>query len=183
MKTIARCIAFVALATILSPRGFAQSPMSIGVGLDIMLPVGSFGDSWGTGFGGTAEFDYEITPHASVTGKIGYLSWSAKNLPSGASGTYSGVPLLAGIKYYFRFMPQSAVRVYGHLELGMMFGSVSGSGHYITVSTSETDFTIVPSLGVEIPAGTNGAVDLSVRYFDISRKGSIGFRAGYKMAI
>jgi hypothetical protein len=65
----------------------------------------------------------------------------------------------------------------------LMFGSVSGSGHILTITESKTDFTIVPSLGVEIPAGSNGAVDISVRYFDIASKGSIGFRAGYRMAI
>ena len=95
---------------------------------------------------------------------------SGKNLPSGVTATYSGVPVLAGIKYYVRFMPQGPVRVYGHFELGMMFGSVSGSGHTITITESKTDFTLVPSVGVEIPAGPKGAVDLSARYFDISKK-------------
>lgn len=64
-----------------------------------------------------------------------------------------------------------------------MIGSVSGSGHYITLTESKTDFTIVPSLGVEIPAGAKGAIDLSARYFDISKKGNIGFRAGYELGI
>lgn len=171
------------LALLISAGAFAQSTMSVGAGVDIMLPVGSFGDNWSTGFGGTAEFDYALTPKASVTGKIGYLIWSGKNLPSGASATYSGVPLLAGIKYYFRFTPEAPIHAYGHLELGLMFGSVSGSGSILTVSESKTDFTIVPSLGVEIPAGANGDIDISVRYFDISKNGSIGFRAGYKLGI
>jgi hypothetical protein len=183
MKKIALCVTVTALVLLVSASAPAQSKMSVGAGIDIMLPVGSFGDSWGTGFGGTAEFDYAFTQNASVTGKTGYLTWSGKNLPSGVSATYGGVPLLAGIKYYPRFMPQGQVRAYGHLELGLMVGSVSGSGHILTITEPKTDFTIVPSLGVEIPAGPNGAVDISARYFDISRKGSIGFRAGYKMAI
>ena len=100
----------------------AQGQMSVGAGVDVMLPVGSFGDNWGAGFGGTAKFDYGITPRASVTGKTGYLTWSGKNLPSGASATYSGVPVLVGIKYYPRFAAESPVHAYGHLELGMMIG-------------------------------------------------------------
>lgn len=183
MNKIALSAILLALLFLAGSNASAQGQMSVGAGFDVMLPVGSFGDSWGTGFGGTAEFDYAVSERFSVTGKTGYLTWSGKNLPSGVTATYSGVPVLAGIKYYLRFMPQSPVRVYGHFELGMMFGSVSGSGHILTITESKTDFTLAPSLGVEIPAGPKGAVDLSVRYFDISRKGSIGFRAGYKLMI
>ena len=183
MNKIALSAILLALLFLAGSNASAQGQMSVGAGFDVMLPVGSFGDSWGTGFGGTAEFDYAVSERFSVTGKTGYLTWSGKNLPSGVTATYSGVPVLAGIKYYVRFMPQGPVRVYGHFELGMMFGSVSGSGHTITITESKTDFTLVPSVGVEIPAGPKGAVALSVRYFDISRKGSIGFRAGYKLMI
>jgi hypothetical protein len=183
MRKIALSVTVTSLVLLMSTSASAQSQMSVGAGVDIMLPTGSFGDSWSTGFGGTAEFDYAFAPRFSVTGKTGYLTWSGKNLPSGATATYSGVPLLAGIKYYVRSMAQGPVRIYGHLELGLMIGSVSGSGRIISVSESTTDFTIVPSLGAEIPAGSNGAVDISVRYFDISQKASIGFRAGYMLRI
>jgi hypothetical protein len=183
MKKIAFCATVIAIVVLMSMSANAQGNMFVGAGFDLMLPVGSFGDSWSTGFGGTAEFDYAVTPRTSVTGKIGYLTWSGKDLPSGVSATYSGVPLLVGGKFHLPSTLQGPVHVYGHLELGMMFGSVSGSGHYLTVSSSETDFTIVPSVGIEIPAGPKGEVDISARYFDISRKGSIGFRAGYKLAI
>jgi hypothetical protein len=88
--------------SLVSMKASAQGQKSIGAGVDIMLPVGSFADSWGTGFGGTAEFDYSLTPKTSVTGKIGYLTWSGKNLPSGVTATYSGVPVLAGIKFHPR---------------------------------------------------------------------------------
>jgi outer membrane protein W len=185
MNKTALCFTMTALVLLVSASASAQSKMSVGAGFDIMLPVGSFGDSWGTGFGGTAEFDYAFTQNSSVTGKTGYLTWSGKNLPSGVSATYGGVPLLVGVRYYPHLILSAtgSIRPYGHLELGLMFGSVSGSGHILTITESKTDFTIVPSLGVEIPAGSNGAVDISVRYFDIASKGSIGFRAGYKMAI
>jgi hypothetical protein len=183
VKKITLVAAMIAVMSLVSMKASAQGQKSIGAGIDIMLPVGSFADSWGTGFGGTAEFDYSLTPKTSVTGKIGYLTWSGKNLPSGVTATYSGVPVLAGIKFHPRIMPAESVRFYGHLELGMMFGSVSGSGHYLTITESKSDFTIVPSLGCEIPAGPNGDIDVSIRYFDISKKSSIGFRAGYKLLL
>ena len=186
MKKIALCVTMIAVVSLISMKASAQGQMSIGAGLDVMLPVGSFADSWGTGFGGTAEFDYSLSPKTNVTGKIGYLTWSGKNLPSGVTATYGGVPFLVGVKYYPHLLvsqTQSPVRFYGHLELGLMFGSVSGSGHYLTITESKTDFTIVPSIGCEIPAGPNGAVDISIRYFDISKKSSIGLRAGYKLLL
>jgi hypothetical protein len=191
MKTTALCLILVGIALLLPLTASAQQPMTVGAGFDLMLPVGSFGDNWGTGFGGTAELDYSLSIHTSVTGKLGYLIWSAKDLPSGVSATYGGVPVLVGVKYYpHLFVKQSGtngIRAYGHLELGVMVGSVSISGaskgYAGSISGSTTDFTIVPSLGVEIPAGPKGAADVSVRYFDISRKSSIGFRVGYKMSL
>jgi len=191
MKQTVLCLMFVSIALLLPSLAAAQHPFTVGAGFDLMLPVGSFGDSWGTGFGGTAELDYILSTHASVTGKLGYLIWSGKDLPSGVSATYGGVPVLVGVKYYPHLFVSptgtNGIRAYGHLELGFMVGSVSISGtskgYTGSISGSTTDFTIVPSLGVEIPAGPKGAVDVSVRYFDISRKSSIGFRAGYKMSI
>ena len=183
MKKIAFCIVLTTLVLLLAAQASAQSKMSVGAGLDLMMPVGSFADNWGTGFGFTAEFDYVLSPHSSVTGKLGYLSWSEKGLSSGASASFGGVPILVGLKYYSRLNADGPVRFYGHLELGMITGSLSGSGHYVAVSESMTGFTIVPSLGAEIPAGPNGAVDVSIRYFDMARRGNFGIRAGYKLAI
>lgn len=191
MKMTCSCLALLACTLILVPAAPAQHQIAVGAGVDLMLPVGSFADNWGMGIGGTAELDYLLSSHTSLTGKLGYLTWSGKDLPSGISATYGGVPFLVGVKYYpHLFVSQSGgpgIRAYGHLELGLMFGSVSltgtSRGYTGSISGSTTDFTIVPSLGVEIPAGSKGAVDLSVRYFDISKKSSIGFRAGYKMVL
>jgi hypothetical protein len=193
MKTIACVTAVIALVTLTSitasaqsqsPQGqSAQGQMAIGAGLDIMMPVGTFGNHWGTGFGATGEFEYPINPRANVTGKIGYLRWSAKDLPSGVSATYSAVPLLVGGKYYPLFAKDLPVRVYGHLELGLMVGSLSMSGFYNALGSSKTDFTISPSVGMEIPAGQSGSIDLSLRYFDISEKSSVAIRAGYVLPI
>lgn len=190
MKKITVVFGFAVILVVMSTGVSAQERVVIGLGMDLMLPVGSFGDSWGTGFGGTAEADYILSQHTSVTAKLGYLTWSAKDLPSGVTATYGGVPFLVGVKYYpHLFVSQSGtgLRAYGHLELGLMFGSVSVSGtshgYSGSISGSETNFTISPSIGVEIPAGVHGAVDVSARFFDISRKNSIGFRAGYKFTV
>jgi hypothetical protein len=201
MKKIAFCAMVTAIVLLASVSAPAQeNSMAVGAGFDVMLPVASFGDQFSTGFGGTAQFDYAVTTHTTVTGKIGYLSWSGKQsyYTSAAitnfSASYSGVPILVGVKYYphlFVTQAQTPVRVYGHLELGLMFGSASASGTYkgyfgtysLSTSASKTDFTIVPSIGAEIPVVPKGAIDVSVRYFDIASHGNIGFRAGYRMTI
>ena len=183
MKTIACITAVVALVMLTSMNTYAQGQMSVGAGLDMMFPVGSFGDRWGTGFGATGEFDYSLNSRAAVTGKIGYLTWSAKKLPSGVTATYGAVPIMIGGKYYPQFAKDLPVHFYGHLELGFMFGSISVSGTYAALGASKTDFVISPSIGLEIPAGPRGYIDLSLRYFDISEKSSIGLRAGYRMML
>ena len=182
-KNIFVCVTIIIMISLFFTNTYAQTNMSVGAGIDIMLPVGSFADHWVTGFGGTGEFDYIVTPRTSITGKIGYLTWSGKNLPDGVSATYSGVPLLVGAKYYLQFIPKDLpFRLYGHLELGVMFGSVSTSGSTQPITTEGgTDFTLAPSGGMEIPVSTDGAIDLSIRYFSISSKASIGLRGGFKM--
>ena len=82
MNKIALSAILLALLFLAGSNASAQGQMSVGAGFDVMLPVGSFGDSWGTGFGGTAEFDYAVSERFSVSGKTGYLTCSVKNLPS-----------------------------------------------------------------------------------------------------
>jgi hypothetical protein len=182
MKTLSFCAVMTVLFTLAGVPVLAQGQITGSAGLDIMIPVGDFSNHWGTGFGGTAEIDYALSPRTSITGKIGYLTWSGSNLPSGVTATYGGVPILVGVKFCPPSLANMSVRPYGHLELGFMAGTFSYTGHYTAGESSGADFTIVPSLGCAIPAGEKGKIDVSVRYFDISRKASIGFRAGYEIS-
>ena len=168
----------IALVLFLSENSRAQSNMSVGVSFDIMIPVAVFANHYSTGFGGTGEFDYAISQKSSITGKIGYLTWSEKNLLSGLSSSYNGVPLFVGIKYYLQSLPKEIpFHLYGHLEVGFLFGSVSGSGNNISGGTTgATDWCFVPSGGMEIPVVTNGAIDASIRYLYIFKKSSAGIR-------
>jgi len=190
MKKLALVAIVMALVCMMSASASAQGKMAVSVGPEVLLPMGAFGDGYGVGFGGTAQFDYSVMPMLVLTGKAGYLTWSAKDAPSGVSASYGGVPFLVGAKYFF--MPEGKVRAYGHFELGFMFGSVSVSGSAPGVgsysgSVSSTDFAINPAVGVEIPAGAKGAIDISARYFMImttgNSSGNLGFRAAYKFAI
>ena len=183
MGKIVLNIIIIALVTFISKNTYAQTNMSVGAGFDIMMPVAFFSNNWSTGFGGTAEFDYAITHKSNLTGKIGYILWSAKDLPSGISSSFKGVPLLIGLKYFPQFMPKSLpFRLYFHMELGALFSSVSISGNSLANSSeSATDYAFVPSIGTDIPVNTNGSVDLSIRYLYVFKKSSVGIRIGYKI--
>ena len=72
------------------------------------------------GFGGQGNFAYHINPMLDVTASVGYLTWSGKE----ADYTFSSVPVLAGVRYYFgkdKFKPYVAG------ELGMHFTTVRNS--------------------------------------------------------
>ena len=167
------------LALVASPLS-AQGKMALGIGGDVLLPMGDFKDAVSTGFGGSARFQYEVAPMFAVGATTGYFTWGAKDITShgitvtGAS--FKGIPVRVFGKYYF--MPEGPARIYGIAELGMFFGSAGDvtipavvvGGVTVrpaqTVSgESQTKFNYAPGLGVEIPIGTGKTtMDISARY-------------------
>jgi hypothetical protein len=195
MKKIALLATVVALVMFVSFNASAQK-ISLNIGAEVMLPMGSFGDQVGVGFGGTARGEYSFTPMISGTFTTGYITWGGKSVGGFDLGNFHGIPILIGGKYYFQ--PEGKTRFYGMFELGFMIFSVSTPaipgvtvggvtyGGVASGSVSETDFTIVPTVGVEIPAGAKGAIDISAKYFLITSTGTagnIGARVGYKFFI
>ena len=110
---------FVLLLAVLF-TGFinAQGKMALGVQAGIALPMGDFGDVYDMGFGGTATFAYHINPMLDITGSVGYLTWSGKDLDY----TFSSVPVLVGVRYYFG---QGKFHPYVTGELGMHFNHLN----------------------------------------------------------
>lgn len=191
MKKMALVVTVVALALLVSFNAQAQK-MGASVGAEILIPMGDFSNVAKIGFGGTAQFDYMVNPDIAVTGKVGYITWGANtgDQLAGAKveASWSAIPILFGGKYYF--MPQGKARVYGQFELGLYMISVSSKVEVPFFGTQETsasstEFAIAPAVGVELPVGPKGAVDVSARFLMIMTSGSasnnIGFRAGYKM--
>lgn len=158
----------------------AQSKMSLSVGPDVLVPMGTFGDLYSIGFGGSVRGQYDFTPEVSGGVTVGYYTWSAKDVPAGVGKPkFSGLPIRLNGKYYF--MPGKGPRVYGMFELGLFFWSASvdvpsytilgqtfGGG---SVSTTGSDFNYCPGIGVEIPAGSMN-LDLSARYDAIATSGN-----------
>jgi len=188
-------VVLLLVAVVASPT-FAQKKMNLGVGADILLPIGDFGNAYSLGFGGSARFQYNFTPVIGAGVNIGYYTWSAKSVAAGAvKPTFSGLPVRVYGKYYF--MPETAkARFYGMAELGLFFWSSKVTLPVINTpigpigggeqSATGSDFNACPVVGVEFPLGSL-TMDVSARYDMIftsgSSTGNIGARVGVNFPI
>jgi hypothetical protein len=193
MKKLLLAVVVMALVVAVAAPSNAQGKMFVGVGADVLMPMGTFGDASGIGFGGSVRGQYNFTPMLSAGLTVGYYTWSAKDQTVGTvtvkGAKLSGIPIRVFGKYYF--MPEGKLRVYGIAELGFFIASVTvpaqtfgaGAFTFTTPETtgSETDFNYAPGLGIEIPGGKMNW-DVSVRYDGIattgSTSGSIAARVG-----
>jgi opacity protein-like surface antigen len=169
----------------------AQSKMYLGAGLEVAIPMGTFGDAAGTGFGGTATFEMSLMPQLNGYAKIGYLMWAGKEVKSSSytyTTDYTAIPVLVGAKYFF------APSFYGLAELGIHSFSFEGESTYknpITGATttssssvSESKFGFGIGAGYEMPVGTKAMLDISVKYQNLPNELSyLGARVGVKFGI
>ncbi len=139
--------------------------LKFSVGLEAALPVGTFGDAFSFGIGGTAQANYNVSEGLDLTLNSGFLSYSVKS--SVGSGSLSFIPVLAGAQYNF------TEKVYGSAQLGVIFVSASGGG------SSESDFTFAPGVGYKFTPN----LDALLKYTSVSTTGSsagsIGVRVAY----
>lgn len=191
MRNLLLMVVVLAMVFAVTGSTNAQSKMSLSIGADVLLPMGTFGDAVSTGFGGSVRGQYDITPMFSAGLTAGYYTWSGKDITTAGvtvkGANFKGIPIRVFGKYYF--MPEGSTRVYGIMELGLFFSSVdipSQTIAGITVgggSASSSDLNYAPGIGVELPVGSgNTKIDLSARYDGIatsgSSSGSVGVRAG-----
>jgi len=159
----------------------AQGNMAVGAGVVVSLPIGDFGDAANTGFGGTAAFEMSFLPQLTGVGNIGYITWGTDV----DEVSFSAVPILAGVKYYF--MPGVGFYGLGQLGLTIMsteiptfsFGGMTFGGG----SESSTEFTFVIGAGYEVPVSPNFLLDFSGAFNVISDANHIALRAGGKLAL
>lgn len=202
MKKMLMVLAVVALIIAVAIPASAQSKLNLNIGLNVELPMGTFGDAQSVGFGGTVQGEYAFMPQLFGTAKLGYITWGGKDFTEAgvtvSGGSYKGVPFLVGAKYFFMPLTANTIHWYGQAEIGLFFGSytvpaiagitIPGVGTFggsAEASVSSTDFTFVPSIGAEFPM-TSGAIDASIHYFLIASSGSagsIGARVGYKFPL
>jgi hypothetical protein len=169
-------ILFAAIILLCSSNIFAQSKSSstgadLSIGVDGGFPIGSFGDGYKFGIGGTAKLGYNLNDMFAVTLQSGYISFSGK------SQTFFGttiqnpavgfVPIKLGLRYTVNG------GVYVEPQLGVSV--ISGGG-------STTAFTYAINLGYRMTPG----IDISARYEGVSDDGTasfIGLRIAYGFAL
>jgi len=172
-------------------QGQGKGKMALSIGADVAIPMGDFTDAadLGTGFGGTAKFEYGVSKNLVIMGTVGYLTWSGSEVSYSSykiTTSISAIPVFAGVKYYF-----GKTTFYAMGELGLHFMSFDvdvagvpglysgGSG-----STSESEFGFGFGAGYEIKVGKSGAVDLCAKYVIAASDFSfVDIRVGYKFAL
>ena len=145
-----------------------SKPLSFSIGVDGSLPLGTFGDSYNIGIGGSAQADYKVAESFAITLNAGYLTYSGKSYqtivginpitfqPIYGTAKYAAfnlIPVLAGAKYWF------SPNVYGSAQLGLSFASGNGN--------SGSNFTYAPGVGVKF-----SQFDVLLKYTGISGNGS-----------
>lgn len=169
----------ICIATISSAAYSQQGNNQIGVGIDLGLPLGDFGDGYSFGYGGYVKGLYGIGTAGQITLTTGYTVFPAKKVLEDALGadkiTSSIIPVLAGYRHNFNGFYVEPQLGYGSYGTKIDGGSFSAKG-------SSGAFTYAVGLGF-----AKGGFDAGVRYQGASKDGSstslIGFRVGYNFSL
>src|SRR5512138_1004184 len=105
MKKLFLTVGVLVLAAAMAAPASAQSKIALNIGADVLLPMGSFADVQGVGFGGDVTGEYALMPELNLIATLGYFSWGGKDVTV-AGFTRSGfsfhsIPFMVGAKYYF----------------------------------------------------------------------------------
>lgn len=169
-------LVLVCLLATLSVAAFAQKgAIDINGGVDVALPLGNFGDGFGTGFGATVKGLYGVSDEGQVGLTLGYIHFGSKeDLGDGNSVSFGVIPILALYRHHF-----------GSLYVEPQIG-LSANRSKITVSSSEFNFggsASSTSLGYAAGIGyLLGDIDISARYQGLSRGGSSSGFAAVRIA-
>ena len=149
-----RFFLFAAFTLAITMTTFAQAGNNqVGIGAELNVPLGSFGDAYKTGFGGTIKGLYGIGKAGQGTLTLGYSSFKGKSETSFGYSyegqTFSMVPILAGYRHHF-------TGFYLEPQLGVTINGTKASGIKVE---SMTKFAAALNAGYEIKG-----LDLSLRY-------------------
>ncbi len=143
----------------------ASRPDTLGVDGDLALPVGTYGDAAGLGFGviGRVEHPVASTPELTITGRVGFVYHLSKDMMSPLGGTAGSLtvmefPILGGVRY--DFSRSASGSLYGAAEAGLVVLRASASYNGVDASDSQTN------LGMTLGGGyRTGKLDLRGQLF------------------
>lgn len=163
--------------------------INLSVGGELSMPMGTFGDAAGIGFGGTVRGEYPINDQIVGIADVGYLMWGGETIDLGGLGEittdYSAIPILVGAKYYFDKGFYAIAQVGLHMFTFEATSKITflGSTTESSASVSESKFGAGVGAGYELPLG-GGALDINVKYQMVADDLSyLGARVAYKFSL
>lgn len=140
----------------------------LGIGFDVGLPIGDFGDFANYGTGGSILYQHPVSESLNITGNVGYIRFNGKETIGTLKYRQSFIPIKVGVRYFI------TKNVYGTAEAGSSIATANGSG---------VSFIYAPGLGFEIPVSNTGSLDIGARYEGwVKNTGTlsfVGLRVGY----
>jgi hypothetical protein len=132
MKKFYTTVTVVFLVFVLSNVVFAQEGFKYGIGGELAMPMGDFGDMAEMGFGGTVIAEKVHKENMTLIATAGYLVFGGKDSDY-YEYSFSAIPIQGGVKYFFNPKKEEGYNMYGLGLVGIHMWS-------ITIKTKETDY-------------------------------------------
>lgn len=151
----------------------ANAQIRLGAGAMTGMPMGDWAEFQGFGIGGGISGEYMVTDNIGAGLSAGFMSFAGEDVDLGLFGTIEGNPITMipiHLQGNYHFMPGEAFNFYGGLGLGMNFVSQTVSfldplsGNTIEETASDSEFAIVPRVGINYMFGDAFGLDLNTGY-------------------
>ncbi len=172
----------LSLVTINAKAGGDNGRFSVGA--EAALPMGTFGDGYSLGVGGSLRYEMPMGDNLGLTATAGYISFSGKSVAGYTAPSYSMIPIQVGAKYYFQEQQNG---FYGMVELGVhslsykvnlpSINYTTGAVTYTETTFTATDLSFAPEVGYML-----ANVDIGLRYQIISSTGGSTSYLGVRLA-
>ena len=185
---------FLLFVLVSSTIGFSQNKISIGVNGGAVVPSGTMGDLYETGFGGGLSLNYKVFPHLQLFFGVDYTSHKFKNdvfdefcdffkIPKPSiDATISVIPVMVGAKYYLLnsgFNPYASIKVGLH-TLSLKSASIKVGNEVVELVKDESVTKFGWGLGVGFLAPISGKVNIDVNIGVNGNQGEFSKNFNYK---
>lgn len=175
MKKLLLLTAVAGLFAFTSVNAQTKTPR-LSVGAEFGFPMGTFGDSYNLGYGGSLQYQHPVAANLLVTGSAGYTQFTGKEQTllgtTFKAPSFGTIPVKAGARYYF------GESFFAGAELGAGFSTEKGGS---------TAFIYSPGVGVDFPVSDTGSIELGARYegwsANSNTSGFLGLRLAYNFGL
>lgn len=145
-----------------------QGDFTFGAGIQLALPMGTFGNSYSFGIGAQLQGEYALTDQISGLATTGYTSFIGKTINTGFGDfkvpSVGHIPILVGARFY----PSEQFFVGAQVGLGLYTGSgssTSGFEYRPQVGYNADQFQVILSYdATAVTGGTFGYMGLTGIY-------------------